>query len=335
MWSMSGGEVDGEVRLRLVADAASVPAARRFVRDALRGWDLPQLSGDAELCVSEMSSNAALHSASAYFEVVVTEAPGGAVRLGVYDAGTVPVAALVARGPEVMGPGGMDEVATTGRGLTIIDALASSWGVEETGPGKHVWAVLGTPEQSGSSDGAGRRRLSPARQPSAVETHDAALPTGWHRVRLSGCPVGLGLQQDRHLDDLVRELQLIDSGAAAPSRELAEVIGGLLRGQAHARHMGRRTALDAAAAGLEVVDIEMTVPAVAAVDIRMLDQAVRQADALCHAEQLLTLASPPEVVALRAWMTHEFVAQIDRAEAPTSYERWRTLHPDDGQSRCW
>ncbi len=59
--------------------------------------------------------------------------------------------------------------------------------------------------------------------------------------------------------------------------------------------MGRRTAQDAAAAGLEQVTVVMLLPKHAAEEVERLDDAVSAADALCSSEQLLTLASPPEI----------------------------------------
>jgi hypothetical protein len=53
-----------------------------------------------------------------------------------------------------------------------------------------------------------------------------------------------------------------------------------------------------------------------------LQQAVTAADELCEQMQLLTLASPPEIRELRAWMTHELVAQIDHGATPVTWTGW-------------
>jgi anti-sigma regulatory factor (Ser/Thr protein kinase) len=316
----TGDRVRDEVRVRMLADPVSVPAARRFVGDVLSGWQLAELAEDASLCVSELTSNAALHSASEYFEIVMDEFPG-AVRICVDDHGTVPAAAVAPRAaePDDGRPFTPEDLASTGRGLMIVSAVATDWGVEETPAGKRVWAELayGEDEQPGSpAQPPPRPAVSPARG-----TPDN-LPEGWHVVRLADCPVEMGLRQDRHLDELIRELQLADAGEDTPSKELAEVIAGLLHGQAHARHMGRRAALEAAAAGLEHTDIDMTMPAEAAEHVVQLHRAVGEADALCAQRELLTLASPPDVVSLREWMTHEIVHQIRYGEPPVPYAQW-------------
>jgi anti-sigma regulatory factor (Ser/Thr protein kinase) len=316
-----GPQVRDEVRARLVADPVSVPAARRIVRDALTAWGVEQLVDDASLCVSELTSNAALHSASACFDLVLDDRPG-AVRICVDDQGMVPAAAVVQRrrtpAEELDDDlSALEALTSTGRGLMIVSAIASDWGVEETSAGKRVWAEL-------AYDDAAARSAEPPPAPevTAAAPHPASLPQGWHVVRLARCPVQLSLRQDRHLDELIRELQLVDAGEAEPPRELARVISDLLQEQASARHMGRLTAQEAAAAGLERIDIDMTVPAEAAEAVQELNRAVRAADALCREQQLLTLASAPEVVLLREWMAQEIAAQIRGGTPPTAYEDW-------------
>lgn len=312
------------VRVRLVADPVSVPAARRFVSDALWHWRLPELVEDASLCVSELTSNAALHSGSAFFDVVMDEQPG-AVRISVDDQGVVPAAAVVERDglDDLDDLDDLDGLSSTGRGLLIVSAIARDWGVEETGAGKRVWAEIPRPgagQDRGPAEA--QRHTPPVPAMAPAPPTPPTLAAGWHVVRLAGCPVELSLRQDRHLDELVRELQIVDARGAEPSRELAEVIDGLLQEQAHARHMGRQIALDAAAAGLAEVDIDMPVPAEAAGEVQRLHEAVMRADVLCEQEQLLTLASSSEVIRLREWMVHEFAHQIEYGDPPQSYAHW-------------
>jgi hypothetical protein len=142
-------------------------------------------------------------------------------------------------------------------------------------------------------------------------------------VRLAGCPVELSLQQDQHLDELVRELQLLGAdGGTVHSRDIASQISMLLSSPTHARLTGRRTAEQARARGLSVVDVDMAMPREFSGLIQQLDAAVKRADELCRQDQLLALASPPELQLLRAWMTHQVVAQIERGEVPTPWSSW-------------
>lgn len=308
-----------EVVLRFPTHPHSIRTVRQLVTDTLHAWGLAALVDDARLVVTELSTNATLHSGARSFQLSMTPAPPVGVRIAVGDEGPVPAAAVVRRARPAGGSSSRLSSATTGRGLTIVDELASAWGVAVDERTKWVWAEL-------SADDAGAPAVPSARAPVPAPA-GGALPPGWHVVRLVDCPVGLSLAQDDHLDELVRELQLVHPHSQEP--ELASVIRGLLEGQAQARHMGRRTAQDAAAEGREQVTVEMVMPSPAAEQVEQLDAAVAAADALCERERLLTLASPPGVRALRAWMRDEVRDQIRHARAPWSYDEWRTRTGSD------
>lgn len=307
-----------EVVLRFPTHPHSVRTVRQLVGDTLHAWDLAPLVDDARLLVSELATNATLHSGARTFSLSVAATGASGVRIAVGDDGAVPAAAVVRRSrPAGRDTGRARPATTTGRGLGIVEELASAWGVRVDGDTKWVWFEL-------SPAGAGPR---PAQAPVPASA-EAPLPPGWHVVRLVDCPVVLSLAQDDHLDELVRELQLL--GPRNDQPELATVIRGLLDGQAQARHMGRRTAQDAAAAGQEQVTVVMVLPSPAAEQVERLDAAVAAADALCEREQLLTFASPPEVRALRAWMRDEVRDQVRHARAPRSYEQWRAAQDGGG-----
>jgi anti-sigma regulatory factor (Ser/Thr protein kinase) len=217
----------GEVVVRFPTHPHSVRTARQLTADTLRAWDLEPLVEDARLVVTELATNATLHSGARSFLLSLAVTPTAGVRIAIGDEGPVPAAAVVRRSR----PGGETATprrpeATTGRGLTIVDELTAAWGVEVDRTTKWVWAVLSTDAPAAPDAG-----------PPAVATPpvQAPLPPGWHVVRLVDCPVALSLAQDDHLDELVRELQLVGSSPGEP--ELASVIGGLLDGQAQARHM--------------------------------------------------------------------------------------------------
>lgn len=113
--------------LTLTGVTASVPAARKFVRSTLQSWELEGMIEAAVLVVSELATNAVLHAHSAFTVMVVRDARGS-VRIEVVDGS----AKLPLR--RSSGPG-----ATTGRGLSIIQGLASDWGSERIENGKRVW----------------------------------------------------------------------------------------------------------------------------------------------------------------------------------------------------
>ena len=116
-----------EARLQLVPWAASAKATRRFLAGVLASWRMGELAGgDIELLASELVTNVIRHAASPF--TVIVRYDGDVVRVEVGDGSR----AL----PEARRPTLDDE---TGRGLLLLDALASGWGVTPTVSGKRVW----------------------------------------------------------------------------------------------------------------------------------------------------------------------------------------------------
>lgn len=126
-----------EYWFRLPALPASARSARDTVRDRLRAWELPgDTCCDAVLLVSELTTNAVLHTGSGHVlcGIVLT---GGERRLRIelHDEDSTPVRLPEHRaGPEEEG----------GRGLLLVQQLADSWGSEPStrAEGKVVWAEL-------------------------------------------------------------------------------------------------------------------------------------------------------------------------------------------------
>jgi anti-sigma regulatory factor (Ser/Thr protein kinase) len=111
------------------AQSASVPAARRLVREHLHEHDAASLSEDAELLVSELVANVVLHVGGTV-EVTVRSGSDG-VLLEVADAS--PVA------PQLRS---FSRTSSTGRGMRLVHALSSANGVRVQGQGKTVWVRL-------------------------------------------------------------------------------------------------------------------------------------------------------------------------------------------------
>ena len=120
---------------------AMVQAARRGVRALLEDTGCLRIA-DAELVVSELASNAVLHSHSAGADgsfTVALEVKPGWLRLEVSDAGPAEGACAVAAGEQ-------DEHK---RGLLIVDAVADRWGHRRPSQDRAVfWAELGWEETS-------------------------------------------------------------------------------------------------------------------------------------------------------------------------------------------
>jgi anti-sigma regulatory factor (Ser/Thr protein kinase) len=92
-------------------------------------WGYAALVTDAALVTSELATNAFLHAVSDV-TLTISRRPG-AVRIALVDAH--------ARDPERRPPSG---TRSGGRGLAIIDAIATQWGVGRIGDRKVVWAEL-------------------------------------------------------------------------------------------------------------------------------------------------------------------------------------------------
>ncbi|MFF6791896.1 SpoIIE family protein phosphatase [Streptomyces filamentosus] len=126
------------------ADPQGLSDARAAVGQALRDWGMPELSDDAELLTGELLVNVLLHTeGGAVLTLEVLPEPVRRVRLSVQDRSSA--------WPRRRTPG---EAATSGRGLLLMDALASRWGVEPRGEGKAVWCEIG-PARVGADAGAG------------------------------------------------------------------------------------------------------------------------------------------------------------------------------------
>lgn len=113
--------------------ASSVGRARELVRACLSPG---QATDYAELCTSELATNAVTHTASGLpggtFTVTVEPGPAGVV-ITVTDAGA-------SSAPVVSASSGAAE---HGRGMLLVAALAAEWGTEALGPQRITWCRLG------------------------------------------------------------------------------------------------------------------------------------------------------------------------------------------------
>ena len=124
-------------KIELASEVKSCSIARRFVQDTL--VDAPDdLRDDASLLISEVVTNALLHAKGPV--VVEVEQRGVAYRIAVSDNSSAPPTQKGYRTDDA-----------TGRGLQLLDCLATSWGWEWNGPGKVVWFELGGPTESAGS----------------------------------------------------------------------------------------------------------------------------------------------------------------------------------------
>ncbi len=105
----------------------SVPAARRFARDVLRGQSSDVVDA-AELMVSELATNCVQH-AQTDFEITIRARDQ--VRIEVRDTNHGQ--------PQVQSP---PPQAPSGRGLRIVQEISDEWGIIPSSNGKTVWFAL-------------------------------------------------------------------------------------------------------------------------------------------------------------------------------------------------
>ncbi|WP_343070582.1 ATP-binding protein [Streptomyces bathyalis] len=107
----------------------SVAKARRLVSSSLRVWHLEGAEDTARLVVSELVTNTVAHTRLDCVRVTISRVDEHLVRVAVTDRSQ--------NMPEGREAGLDDE---SGRGLALVDALSTDWGVDPLRWGKRVWA---------------------------------------------------------------------------------------------------------------------------------------------------------------------------------------------------
>jgi anti-sigma regulatory factor (Ser/Thr protein kinase) len=115
------------------AEPERVAVARQHLRELLHDWPSQDQVDSAVLLLSEMLTNVLVHTdADALMQAEVRGEPGGRrMRVEVTDTSDDL--------PHKRRPG---EMASSGRGLVLIELLAQSWGVDPRGEGKSIWFEL-------------------------------------------------------------------------------------------------------------------------------------------------------------------------------------------------
>ena len=144
--------VADDLALNLPADTSAPGAARAAARRFLAARIHPSRMSDLLLMISELVSNAWVHGRGQI--VLRLQVDDGVVRGEVIDQGAGFEREVRARGPEEVG----------GRGLFLVDALSTSWGIHEGTT--HVWFEL-----AAQSDATGQPspRLGQDERPEALD----------------------------------------------------------------------------------------------------------------------------------------------------------------------
>lgn len=270
-----------EVVLRVLGPG-DVSVARRAVAGLLAGAD-PQLADDVTLSLSELLTNAIVHGRPPVGLVARLE--DETLRIEVGDGS-----------PDRGSPQESTGLASSGRGLNIVDAVAHRWGMESRGAGKAVWMEFS---------------LAPT----------TAVPE--HVVQLLDVPVAAYLRGQEQLESTLHELQVLSSSdpTSFGAVEAATVIP-LRRAMETfraSRRQGRTEALAAASAGLDRVDFAWRLPRDAAEAARVWASGVAELARLARDGVLLTPPPDAEVARLRRWLAAEIAGQLRQGREPEPF----------------
>jgi anti-anti-sigma factor len=138
-------------------------------------------------------------------------------------------------------------------------------------------------------------------------------------VHLLQVPVELWKQGRAHQDALRREMDLLR--ASEPADSVPHRLMSLVEDfDARFGELSDRSwddFLAAAEDGGETADLTIAIPAPAVAAARAMGAMMAEVDEFCRAgDHLMTLATPPELVALREWVLEELTRQIDQGGEP-------------------
>jgi anti-sigma regulatory factor (Ser/Thr protein kinase) len=289
---------------------ASVPLTRRWLGERLAAAP-PEVRETASLITSELVTNAVLHAATD-ITVTVRREPSG-LRIEVADGD-----------PQLPALKHYEGDAATGRGLTVVTALADTWGASRRGDGKVVWFELG--------EAPARVEEMAAQGTTAPNAGLRLLP-----MALLGIPVPAMTRAQAFYDELFREFRLLlELEADVPSDAihrrllaLVDEVGTRFGGFTSGAEEAWRRALEEERS---TVDLEFDLPADIGTVCARYDRLLDEADAFSRAGALMTLAASREALAVRKWVLDELVRQSEGEPAvPWDESVWaRSLEAEEG-----
>ncbi len=269
----------------LAPEATSAGRARALLRRVLSGHDREDALDPAQLAMSEIVTNALVHAGTP-MRLRILLAPHG-LRVELAD-GSQRMPARREFGA----------AAATGRGLHLVDELASRWGAYPAGEGKVVWFEIGDDERAWDV-------------PDAGGTADSAIVV----VDLPHMPLLMHHAWQEHASNLLRELLLVrldaDLSALEEHASASDALG-LLAAQVPSPDVGldpdtvmsSATGPEVSAPHLQLLVPRTSVPNFAALDV-LLDEALR----LAEQGELMWPPTQPEIQAMRRWICHQVGSQ--------------------------
>ncbi len=308
--------------LTLPATPRAVKLAREWVRQVLIDTGRPELVDSAELGVSELVTNAMLHST-----------PPVAVRVrGTHDHPRIEVADRSLIPPRLIGLSDDEEdlLSTFGRGLSLVALHSAAWGSEldPDGHGKTVWFE---PVVEPREDVVVEGDLFDIDEAMALR-HFAEEPDETVEIRLVGMPVAGFRDLRRHYHELRRELRLLaltDPERYPFAAELSDVSMQVEQERRQSRGLDRLT--QAEADNEERVDLVYVTPATAPVTMGRLADLMKRSQEFFEAEDLLALTPSARQQEVQAWYLGEFVRQ-GAGEQPIPWPGGYADHPRQSAS---
>lgn len=154
------------------------------------------------------------------------------------------------------------------------------------------------------------------------------------RVRVLRVPVELWRRASAHQDAIQREFDIImaDLPDGSVPYRLTELIAEYRQQFGAYSDPTWEDMYAAADRGDREVTLVFEVPRDAAKAAVQLEKLLDEVDEFCRAgEDLLSLATPPELAAYRRWFLGEFVRQIDEGLPPMSFEQWQKERGDSAR----
>ena len=271
----------------LPPEATSAGRARALLRRVLAGHDREDALDPAQLAMSEIVTNALVHAGTS-MRLRILLAPQG-LRVELAD-GSHRMPARRDFGP----------AAATGRGLLLVEELATRWGAYPVDEGKIVWFEFSEDEHLWD-------RLQ---QPGTADDDPNIVV-----VELPQMPLLMHHAWQEHATSLLRELLLVRLDAELSALEehasasdalalLAEQVPAPDVGMDPHTVMSRATEPAVSDPDLRLLVPRTSVPNFAALDV-MLDEAMRLAE---HGE-LFWPPTQPEIQAMRSWICEQVQSQ--------------------------
>ena len=306
----SHGEPRHEV-LSLEPMAASVRAARHFVRRLLLEAQRSDWIDAAELAISEIATNALLHAHTA-FEIRAELRPEQ-LRVEVFDTS-----------PQLPLQRTAGAQSTTGRGLDLVAAVTSEHGVQLKPPGKVVWFAIRDDSAAAldEEDLLAQWNVEPDDEKAAAPQPQAVVllglpPTLWEAAQdhHSALLRELALYRARHPAEVTDEqVERADAGRSWIATALAAAIDAAL-----ARGLTESPIPPGHPSGMRPLprrlDLRVPVPADGPAAFSAMQDVLNLAEDLAGRDLLLVRPGLPEVRAVRDWACEQAIAQLSGVSA--------------------